>query len=94
MVSTLASSAAGTFFYLQSSKTYDEYLTATDNAVALQDKVELYNTIYPACFGVAGISAIALVLNSIKQNKSKGQKISFYTQPLPHGAGFGLAYKF
>lgn len=94
LASTVASAAAGTFFYLQSSKTYDEYQTATDNAVTLQDKVELYNTIYPACFGVAGISAITFVLNSIKQNKSKGQKISFYTQPLPYGAGFGLAYKF
>lgn len=94
LASTIVSSAAGTFFYLQSSNTYDQYQNATDDAVALQEKAELYNTIYPICFGVAGGCIIGFVVNAVKQNKSREQRISFYTQPLPHGAGFGLAYKF
>jgi len=90
----LASGLAGTIFYLQSSKTYKDYQTATTDAPALQDKVKLYNSIYPICFGVAGICAIEVVLKTGKQNKAKSQKISFYPVPLPGGAGTYLTYHF
>ena len=94
LISALASGAVGTFSYLQAGSAYTKYKTATTDAASLHSKVKLYDTISPIAFGVAVFCVVEVISKASKQNKAKGQKMSFYPVPLNNGGGIGLAYTF
>ena len=94
LISALATGAVGTFSYLQAGSAYTKYKTATTDAASLHSKVQLYDTITPIAFGIAGFCAVEFILKSGKQKKAKGQTMSFYPVPLNNGGGIGLAYTF
>jgi len=94
LISALASGAVGTFSYLSAGSAYTKYKTSTTDAASLHSKVQLYDTITPIAFGIAGFCAVEFILKSGKQKKAKGQVMSFYPVPLNSGGGIGLAYTF
>ena len=95
LVSALVTGAAGTFAYLQTGTTYDQYKTTTTNdATNLYDKAKLYNMIAPIALGIAGFSTLEFILKSGKQRKAKNQSISLYPVTVKDGGGFGIAYHF
>ena len=96
LVSALVTGAAGTFAYLQTGPTYDQYKTASTTITATDayKKAEMYNLVTPVAFGIAGFSILEFILKSGKQNKAKKQSLSFYPIPVKNGGGFGLAYHF
>lgn len=94
LVSTLTFSALGTFAHLQANSAYNQYQTATTDAADLHKKVKQYDQITPIAYGMAGFCALEFILKAGKQSKAKKQSLSFYPQPVTHGAGIGLAYTF
>lgn len=93
-ISTLTFGAAGSFAYLKSNSTYEQYKTATSNAADLHQQVEQFDMIAPIAYGLAGLCAVEFILKAGKQSKAKKQSLSFYPQPINQGAGIGLAYTF
>lgn len=94
LVSTLASGGVGAFSYLQAKSNYTQYQNATTDAENVYKKVQLYNIISPVAFAVAGFCAVEFVLQSTKQGNAKKPSLGLSPQPLDHGAGVNLVYKF
>ena len=94
LISALVSSGVGAFAYLQSNNYFKQYQNATTDAADLHQKVQLFDQIYPIAFGVAGFCTVEFILKTGLQRKAKKQTLSFYPQPLDHGAGLGLICKF
>jgi hypothetical protein len=96
LISCLTTLSCGTFAYLRSGTKYTEYQSVTnvEGATALHSKVQTFDTVYPVCFALAGLSAVQFFLKSGKMRKAKEQKISFSPQPVRNGAGLGLVYNF
>jgi len=94
LISALVSSGVGAYAYLQSEKYYKQYQNSTTDAADLHQKIQLFDQIYPIAFGVAGFCTVEFILKAGLQGKAKKQTLSFYPQPLNHGAGLGLICKF
>jgi len=94
LISALVSSGVGAYAYLQSDKYYKQYQNATTDAADLHQKVQLFDQIYPIAFGIAGFCTVEFIIKAGLQGKAKKQTLSFYPQPLNHGAGLGLICKF
>lgn len=91
---TIGLGTFGTVSYLLSKSYYNQYQSATTDASNLYNKVELQNKIYPIAFGLAGLSALEVVLKSRKINKADKAKTSLNFFPLEYGGGIGLTYNF
>ncbi|MGC9355219.1 MAG: hypothetical protein ACP5D9_15335, partial [Mariniphaga sp.] len=89
----LASAGTGVFAYLQGNKLYDEYKTATGDVADLRSKIELYDTVYPVAFAVAGASAVSFIIYSAKHGKAK-KELTFQPVPLQNGGGLAVSLKF
>jgi hypothetical protein len=94
LTSTIVTGSIGAVLYFQSNNAYTKYLSSTSDAASLQQKVRLFDTLYPIAFGAAGFSLVEMIINANKQGKAKKLPISFYPQSLPGGAGLIFACKF
>ena len=92
--SALITGAAGTFSYLQANKYMKDYPTATTEAASIAQKADMYNSIYPVCFAVAGLCTIEFLFKTIKISKARTHPVSFYPIPIKDGAGLSLSFKF
>ncbi|MEI6048962.1 MAG: PEGA domain-containing protein [Bacteroidota bacterium] len=90
LVSGLATLSAGAFSYIQSGKYYSEYQNSTTDADALHQKVKTFDTVYPICFALAGVSAFEFIIKAGKQGKAKKQTLGLtYNE-----TGVGMVYHF
>jgi len=94
MYSAIGFGTVGTVSYLLSKNYYNQYQSATTDAVKLYNKVEFQNKIYPIAFGLAGFCSLEVILKSRRINKADKEHISFNVFPLQSGGGMGLTYKF
>lgn len=92
--SALLTGAVGTFSYLQANKYMADYPSATTDAASIAQKADIYNSIYPVCYAVAGFCAIEFLFKTIKISKARTKPIGFYTLPVPGGAKLSLTYNF
>ena len=92
--SAIICTGVGAVSYWQTSKKYDNYLIAMNDAESLRQKAETFNKIAPIAFGVAVFSAIEFALKAGKQGQAKTKSLSFYPQRFNQGAGLGLICKF
>jgi len=92
--SAIGFGAVGTVSYFLSKNYYNQYQSATTDAVNLYNKVELQNKIYPIAFGLAGFCGLEVFLKSRRLNKADESHTSLTIFPLNNGGGVGLTYKF
>lgn len=86
--------AAGVYLKKQGDKYYNQYQTAESNAENLHKKVDLYDKLYPAAFGLGGLCAINFIYKIFQKNKAKKMPLTVQPVPLPKGGGIGMAYNF
>jgi hypothetical protein len=89
----IASAGTGIYTYLEGNKLYDEYQSSGDDSSDLRTKIDLYDTIYPIAFAVAGASAITFAIIAGKHNKAKKQ-VSLQPVPLKKGGGLTATISF
>ena len=94
MYSAIGFGTIGTVSYFLSKNYYNQYQSATTDAVDIYNKVEFQNKIYPIAFGLAGFCSLEVILKSRRINKADKEHISFNVFPLESGGGMGLTYKF
>jgi len=96
LTSTLVLAGVGTFSYLKYEKFKGLYKEAASNtdAATFQSKYELFDKLQTYAFSLAGFCAIEFVIKASKQSKAKKQTVGISPQPIEHGAGLNLVYKF
>ncbi|MCE1198575.1 MAG: PEGA domain-containing protein [Marinilabiliales bacterium] len=94
LIAGLATTAIGTYCYLQAQNSYQKYQVATTDAASLHQKVKTLDTVYPICFALAGFSAVELIIQSGKQKKAMNHTLGFLPFPVKGGAALSLNYKF
>jgi len=88
---TLASAAAGGYFYYTANKGYSDYENAAGDATDLHDQVETYDKLWPAFFGVSGVCAVMTIINASKQSKAK-KKINISAVPVEGGGMVAVSF--
>lgn len=94
LTSSLFTGAAGTFCYIKANNYSSLYENATEDAASLAKKGDMYYTIAPICFTVAGFCAFEFIIKSKKINKAKTQPVGLYPQFIQGGAGLCLKFNF
>lgn len=92
--SAVVFTAAGFYLKKQSDNFYNKYRTAESNAGDLHRKVDLYDKLYPAAFGLGGLSAANFIYKIFQKNKAKKMPLIVQPFPLQRGGGIGMAYNF
>lgn len=90
---TLATAAAGGYFYFSSEKHYDEYQSATSDASDLHNQIKTEDILWPTFFGISGVCAVVTIINASKQGKAK-KKINLSAVPFDSGGLLSIQMNF
>lgn len=91
-VSTLITAGVGAYSLTQTTKLYEDYKNATNDAASIRSKIEGLNLIGPIALGLAGFSAVEFILQSAKYKKTK--KAALSAVYVPKGAGLSFSLNF
>jgi PKD repeat protein len=70
LIATGVTTATGMGLFLKSNSLYNDYKTATTDAVEIREKYEKLDKIYPAVFGVAILSGAMTIIQTKKQSNA------------------------
>lgn len=78
LTSTIVSAGIGCFSFLTANNLYEDYQNATTDADNIRKKIQTYDKISPAAFGIASICLTEFIIHASKQGKAK-RKLSLYS---------------
>ena len=93
LIAAGASAATSAGFYIAANQQYDNYLTATDDAKDLYQKVETYDLIWQSAAVVAAGSATLAIIYGAK-NKQVKKKINYSVFPVDRGGVLSMRINF